>query len=41
VIATLVFGFTLRLIAIYFGLEMPKFIYKDEDDSSASSKDLS
>ena len=39
VIATLVFGFTLRLIAIYFGLEMPKFIYKDDDEQSASSKD--
>ena len=33
------FGFTLRLIAIYFGLEMPKFIYKDDDAESASSTD--
>ncbi|TXJ09760.1 MAG: trimeric intracellular cation channel family protein [Acinetobacter sp.] len=39
VILTLVFGFTLRVIAIYFGLEMPKFIYKDDDGSSASSTD--
>jgi len=39
VISTLVFGFTLRLIAIYFGLEMPKFIYQDDDEHSASSKD--
>lgn len=39
VILTLVFGFSLRVIAIYFGLEMPKFIYKDDDESSASSKD--
>ncbi len=39
VISTLVFGFTLRLIAIYFGLEMPKFIYKDDDAESASSTD--
>ena len=39
VIATLIFGFTLRLIAIYFGLEMPKFIYQDDDEHSASSKD--
>ncbi len=38
VIGTLVFGFTLRLIAIYFGLEMPKFIYRD-DDESVSSKE--
>ena len=28
VIATLVFGFTLRLIAIYFGLEMPNLFIK-------------
>ena len=34
VIFTLVFGFTLRLIAIYFGLEMPKFIYKEDDAES-------
>lgn len=40
VIFTLLFGFILRLIAIYYGLEMPKFIYKDEDESSASSKDI-
>ena len=39
VISTLIFGFTLRLIAIYFGLEMPKFIYKDDDAESASSTD--
>ncbi|KAA8730861.1 trimeric intracellular cation channel family protein [Acinetobacter qingfengensis] len=39
VLLTLIFGFTLRVIAIYFGLEMPKFIYKDDDESSASSKD--
>lgn len=39
VILTLVFGFTLRVIAIYFGLEMPKFIYLDDADDSASSKD--
>lgn len=38
VIGTLIFGFVLRLIAIYFGLEMPKFIYRD-DDESISSKD--
>ena len=41
VIATLVFGFSLRCIAIYFGLEMPKFIYKEDDEQSASSKDAS
>lgn len=40
VIITLVFGFSLRVIAIRFGLEMPKFIYQDDDESSASSKDL-
>lgn len=39
VIFTLVFGFTLRVIAIYFGLEMPKFIYKEDDAESASSID--
>jgi uncharacterized membrane protein YeiH len=39
IISTLVFGFSLRCIAIYFGLEMPKFIYKDDDEHSASSKD--
>lgn len=39
IILTLVFGFTLRVLAIYFGLEMPKFIYKDDDESSASSTD--
>lgn len=39
VIFTLIFGFVLRLIAIYFGLEMPKFIYQDDDHESASSKD--
>ena len=39
VIMTLMFGFTLRVIAIYFGLEMPKFIYKDDDESSKSSTD--
>ena len=39
VIFTLVFGFTLRVIAIYFGLEMPKFIYKEDDAESASSTD--
>jgi uncharacterized membrane protein YeiH len=39
VIFTLIFGFGLRLIAIYFGLEMPKFIYKDDDADSASSTD--
>ena len=38
-IFTLVFGFTLRVIAIYFGLEMPKFIYKEDDAESASSTD--
>lgn len=37
VIATLVVGFSLRVIAIYFGLEMPKFIYKDDDSDSMSS----
>ncbi|MDN5442075.1 MAG: trimeric intracellular cation channel family protein, partial [Acinetobacter sp.] len=36
-----IFGFSLRLIAIYFGLEMPKFIYQDDDEQSASSKDAS
>ena len=41
IIATLIFGFTLRCIAIYFGLEMPKFIYKEDDEQSASSKDAS
>lgn len=41
IISTLIFGFSLRCIAIYFGLEMPKFIYKDDDDHSASSKDAS
>lgn len=41
IISTLIFGFSLRLIAIYFGLEMPKFIYKDDDEQSASSKDES
>ena len=41
VISTLVFGFSLRCIAIYFGLEMPKFIYKEDDEQSASSKDES
>ncbi|MEB3766910.1 trimeric intracellular cation channel family protein [Acinetobacter sp. MD2] len=39
IITTLAFGFTLRVIAIYFGLEMPKFIYQDDDHHSASSKD--
>ncbi|MBF7688282.1 trimeric intracellular cation channel family protein [Acinetobacter rathckeae] len=39
VVTTLIFGFSLRVIAIYFGLEMPKFIYQDDDDQSASSKD--
>ena len=39
VIFTLGFGFTLRVIAIYFGLEMPKFIYQDDDSDSASSTD--
>lgn len=39
VMLTLIFGFSLRVIAIYFGLEMPKFIYKDDDESSASSTD--
>ncbi len=39
IILTLVFGFTLRVLAIYFGLEMPKFIYKEDDESSASSTD--
>lgn len=39
VIMTLIFGFTLRVIAIYFGLDMPKFIYKDDDESSVSSTD--
>lgn len=39
VILTLIFGFSLRVIAIYFGLEMPKFIYQDDDHSSASSND--
>jgi uncharacterized membrane protein YeiH len=41
IISTLIFGFSLRCIAIYFGLEMPKFIYKDDDEQSASSKDES
>ena len=41
ILSTLIFGFSLRLIAIYFGLEMPKFIYKDDDEQSASSKDES
>ena len=41
ILSTLIFGFSLRLIAIYFGLEMPKFIYKDDDEQSASSKDKS
>ncbi|MCF9034733.1 trimeric intracellular cation channel family protein [Acinetobacter nectaris] len=40
VVTTLVFGFSLRVIAIYFGLEMPKFIYQDDDEQSASSKDI-
>lgn len=40
VVTTLVFGFSLRVIAIYFGLEMPKFIYQDADEQSASSKDI-
>lgn len=39
VIFTLIFGFVLRLIAIYFGLEMPKFIYQEDDADSASSTD--
>lgn len=39
IITTLVFGFSLRVIAIHFGLEMPKFIYQDDDHQSASSKD--
>lgn len=39
VILTLIFGFSLRVLAIFFGLEMPKFIYKDDDESSASSID--
>ena len=39
VILTLVFGFSLRVVAIYFGLEMPKFIYKEDDAESASSTD--
>lgn len=39
VVTTLIFGFGLRVIAIYFGLEMPKFIYQDDDEHSASSKD--
>lgn len=39
VILTLIFGFTLRVIAIYLGLEMPKFIYQDDDTDSASSTD--
>ncbi|MDO4224105.1 MAG: trimeric intracellular cation channel family protein [Acinetobacter sp.] len=39
VISTLIFGFTLRLIAIYFGLEMPKFIYRDDDESVSSKED--
>ena len=39
VVMTLIFGFTLRVIAIYFGLEMPKFIYKEDDESSKSSTD--
>ncbi|MCH4248413.1 trimeric intracellular cation channel family protein [Acinetobacter populi] len=39
VIFTLIFGFTLRVVAIYFGLEMPKFIYQEDDESSASSTD--
>lgn len=39
VIATLIFGFTLRIIAIYFGLEMPKFIYRDDDESVSSREE--
>ncbi len=39
IVSTLVFGFSLRILAIYFGLEMPKFIYKEDDEQSASSKD--
>lgn len=39
VIATLIFGFTLRVIAIYFGLEMPKFIYRDDDESVSSREE--
>lgn len=39
VIATLIFGFTLRIIAIYFGLEMPKFIYRDDDESISSREE--
>ncbi|WP_269913919.1 trimeric intracellular cation channel family protein [Acinetobacter sp. HY1485] len=39
IITTLVFGFSLRVIAIYFGLEMPKFIYQDDDEQSVSSQD--
>lgn len=39
VISTLIFGFTLRLIAIYFGLEMPKFIYRDDDESVSSKEE--
>ncbi|MHA3052909.1 trimeric intracellular cation channel family protein [Acinetobacter sp. ANC 4640] len=38
-VITLLFGFILRVIAIYFGLEMPKFIYKEDDGHSASSID--
>ncbi len=36
IVITLIFGFSLRVIAIYFGLEMPKFIYKDDDADSAA-----
>ena len=39
VIFTLVFGFTLRVIAIYFGLRMPTFINNEDDAESASSTD--
>lgn len=39
VIATLIFGFSLRVIAIYFGLEMPKFIYRDDDESVSSKEE--
>lgn len=40
IISTLLFGFGLRVIAIYFGLEMPKFIYQDDDTDSSSSTDV-
>lgn len=39
VMLTLSFGFALRVTAIYFGLEMPKFVYKDDIEHSTSKHD--